>query len=263
MIGLELAKFLAVCLGLFSGWIIFQCLKSYRAHSNKSLKLLIPLLFLSLLGSVLLQSYREPIVKKISYQLSQEEFDAISPAQTKAKRMRVRLSQPFLDGPILLRPVYKQHFLGTVCLVAILLIGNRNKFGQNKPKVAPREKPTHKPLPNLDKGDVLARLNDLMQHQKLYNNPMLSLDELSSALDISKYHFSQLINQELGKNFYELINDYRVEEAKELMNDPNYDHFTLSSLGLEVGFNSKASFYRAFKRKTGTTPAFYKKQLKR
>lgn len=259
MIGLELARFLAVCLGFISGWAIFQFLRSDKNRTSKGLRLIVPILFLSFLGSVLIQSYREPIVKRISYRLSQDEFNALSQAPDEVKKMRIRVEMPH-NGPILLRPVYKEHLLGTVCLLAFLLIGNKNGLSK---KYGPKEKQTLKSLPNLDKNAVLVNLNDILKIDKLYTNPQLNLDTLAAALNISKYHLSQLINQELGKNFYELINDYRVEAAKKLMKDPNYNHLTLSSLGLEVGFNSKASFYRAFKRKTGSTPAAYKKELER
>ena len=71
---------------------------------------------------------------------------------------------------------------------------------------------------------------------------------------------SNAINQELGKNFFQLINEYRVEEVKERLKDSDNDHLKILSLAFEAGFNSKASFNRVFKSFTGQTPKDYKSE---
>jgi len=97
-----------------------------------------------------------------------------------------------------------------------------------------------------------------METHKSYRDPRLSLSDLSKAVDISERTISNAINQELGKNFFRLINEYRVEEMKERLKDPNNDHLKILSLAFEAGFNSKASFNRVFKSYTGLTPKEYK-----
>lgn len=267
MIALELARFLAICLGLISGWVIFQIVKPQLIHNHvvtkKQMLVLIPALAITLLGSVLLQVNREPQMKKISYRLTKEEAKSLNLDQSESRTMQIRRNQPD-DRLIFLQPVYKEHLLGTVLLLTVLLVGNRKNLNYrfSKQSASNNGNRTAKPLPNLNKDEVLANLHRVLKEDELYTNPLLNLDELATTLDVSKYHLSQLINQELGKNFYELVNDYRVDASKALMQSSNHDHLTLSALGLEVGFNSKASFYRAFKRKTGQTPAAYKKSLK-
>ena len=97
-----------------------------------------------------------------------------------------------------------------------------------------------------------------METNKLYRNPRLSLSDLSKVVDISERTISNAINQELGKNFFQFINEYRVNEIKEQLKNPNNDHLKILSLAFDVGFNSKASFNRVFKAYTGQTPKEYR-----
>lgn len=107
-------------------------------------------------------------------------------------------------------------------------------------------------------SDFVEKLDEIIRNQKLYKNPELSLTELSRAADISERAISNTINQELHKNFYQLINEYRVEEIKGLLQDPSNDHLKILSLAIDAGFNSKASFNRVFKQLTGQTPKEFK-----
>ena len=99
-----------------------------------------------------------------------------------------------------------------------------------------------------------------METNKLYRNPMLSLSDLSKVVDVSERVISNAINQELEKNFFQFINEYRVEEVKKRLKDPNNAHLKILSLAFDAGFNSKASFHRVFKSYTGQTPKDYKSE---
>ena len=75
-------------------------------------------------------------------------------------------------------------------------------------------------------------------------------------MNISSHELSRLINENLNSSFTEFINEYRVEEAKQLIAiNANY---TIEAIGNQSGFNSKSAFYKAFKTYTGTTPAKFK-----
>jgi AraC-like DNA-binding protein len=65
---------------------------------------------------------------------------------------------------------------------------------------------------------------------------------------------SRVINDGFGKNFFDFINTYRIEEFKRRADDPHYKNFTLLGIAYEVGFNSKSAFNRSFKKITGQTP---------
>ena len=97
---------------------------------------------------------------------------------------------------------------------------------------------------------------------KEYLNPNINLDTLSKTLNLSEGYISQQININSGMNFNDFINNYRVNNAKQILEDSDYDNYTIVSIGLESGFNSKSSFYTAFKKFTNKTPTQYKKDVR-
>jgi len=118
--------------------------------------------------------------------------------------------------------------------------------------------------PEIDLDSVrqeVDRIKALLQEEKPFLNPKLTLKELASRLDMPTSHLSYVTNEVLEMNFNDLVNSYRVDHVIDLMNDPKNRKLTLLSLGFEAGFNSKASFFRVFKKQTGQTPSEYLKQL--
>jgi AraC-like DNA-binding protein len=104
----------------------------------------------------------------------------------------------------------------------------------------------------------LAKLLHIMEAEKLFTNSELKLSDLAGKLDISPHHLSQIINEKLGQNFFEFINQYRIEEAKKYLRDAEKQNYTILSIALEAGFNNKASFNTAFKKHTGLTPSQFR-----
>jgi len=105
----------------------------------------------------------------------------------------------------------------------------------------------------------LYRLNDYMEREKAYLSPSLSLEELAKKLSIPRHHLSQVINEYFNKSFFDFINSYRIEEAKHYLLDLSNDFSTILEVSYEVGFNSKATFNRAFKKHTGMNPTEFKR----
>lgn len=105
------------------------------------------------------------------------------------------------------------------------------------------------------------KLTSYMKTSKPWLNPNLSLSKLASEMGISGHFLSQVINEKFGMNFFDFINDYRVEAFKEMSSDPKYSSFSLLGIAFECGFNSKSAFNRIFKQKTGITPSQYRKIL--
>ncbi|PTX63580.1 AraC-like DNA-binding protein [Kordia periserrulae] len=87
----------------------------------------------------------------------------------------------------------------------------------------------------------------------------LSLEQLSDELNISGGHLSKLINSCSEYNFSDYINSLRVHQAKVLLKDNDFDNYTIVAIGLECGFNSRSTFYTAFKKFTNLTPSEYRK----
>ena len=103
-------------------------------------------------------------------------------------------------------------------------------------------------------------LMDVTKTEKLYLDSELTLPNLASAADITSHQVSQVLNGQLGLNFFTFINNFRINYAKELMADTANDHLAIVDLAFEVGFKSKSSFYSAFKKATDLTPAQFRKQ---
>ncbi len=100
-------------------------------------------------------------------------------------------------------------------------------------------------------------IEKLMLADKLYENPELSITDLSKKFDTHSKKISQVINQGFGMNFNDFVNQYRVEAVITKMQEGEHLTKTLISLAFESGFNSKSTFYRAFKRTTTMSPNEY------
>lgn len=103
----------------------------------------------------------------------------------------------------------------------------------------------------------LRHLAAYMAHEKPYFDAELTLQKLASHLEIPEKQVSFLINHKLGKHFFDYINEFRIQEAQVLLTD-NMD-LTVLEILYQVGFNSKSSFYTAFKKLTNQTPTAYRK----
>lgn len=107
----------------------------------------------------------------------------------------------------------------------------------------------------------LEKLRRLMETEQPFLNSDLKLADLAAYLDMPPHHLSQIINQELGENFYEFVNQYRIDEAKKRLVDPANAHMTILAIALDAGFNNKSSFNRVFKKSTGMSPSAYIAQV--
>jgi AraC-like DNA-binding protein len=101
-------------------------------------------------------------------------------------------------------------------------------------------------------------LRESMQIQKSYLNENLSLSQLAKITGLNSNLISYILNQHLNKNFFDFVNEYRVEEVKHRLTDPAFQHLNVLGIALETGFNSKASFNRIFKKVTSLSPTEYK-----
>lgn len=106
------------------------------------------------------------------------------------------------------------------------------------------------------------KLELLCKEQHIYTDSTLNREKVAEKLGISAGYVSQIVNTITGDNFANYINNYRVEAVKEMISDPEYENYTLLTMGLESGFTSKTTFYKAFKKVTDQTPNEYKNTMK-
>jgi AraC-like DNA-binding protein len=116
-------------------------------------------------------------------------------------------------------------------------------------------------LTEKETSEYLKKLQSLMNNEKIFLKNDLKLGDVAEKLELPVYYVSQVINEKLGKNFYDFINEYRVDEVKKRFADTKYDNLTILAIGFDSGFNSKTAFYSAFKRNTGVIPSEFKKHL--
>ncbi|OEK03978.1 helix-turn-helix domain-containing protein [Roseivirga misakiensis] len=114
--------------------------------------------------------------------------------------------------------------------------------------------------PPLENGKkLLADVEHYMESDKPFLDPKLKLDDLAKQVNMSRHILSRILNEEYEHGFSHFIRNYRVNEAKRLIEVR--DELSLEGIGFEAGFNSKSAFFEAFKKVTSVTPAAYKKSI--
>ena len=111
-------------------------------------------------------------------------------------------------------------------------------------------------------NDLKEQLLQLLIRDKIYKKNNINLDILSQRLDTTRHNLSQVINEHFDLNFFNLINKYRIQEAKEIFKDDLNNNFNIIDVAYDVGFNNKVTFNKAFKEETNLTPSEYLKNLK-
>lgn len=109
--------------------------------------------------------------------------------------------------------------------------------------------------------EIAEKLNALCKNEKIYLDTKISIKVASEKIDVPAHHVSETLNRLLGQSFSDYINNYRIEEFKRLLVDPNYQNYSILGLAFEAGFNSKATFNASFKKFTKTTPSQYKAEI--
>lgn len=108
---------------------------------------------------------------------------------------------------------------------------------------------------------ILAKIRNEMGKKKYFTNNLASLSSLSKQINETVHHVSQVINEKTGKNFFELLAWYRIEEAKKIIKEDKESKIIIEELAEMVGYNSKSSFNTAFKKLTSKTPSEFRKTL--
>jgi putative ABC transport system permease protein len=120
-----------------------------------------------------------------------------------------------------------------------------------------------RPLPPAELKQKGTWLKKVVKENCYYEDPELGLGSLAEKLDLTPHELSRIINAVLKKSFNDFINEYRIAEVIQKMQNPVYDRLTLLGIAFDSGFNSKTTFSRAFRRMTGKTPGEYSSDLKK
>jgi len=109
-------------------------------------------------------------------------------------------------------------------------------------------------------GTYKKRLDEIMQSQNEYLRPDLTLPKLAQTIGCSVNILSQVINSGFGTSFFDYLNRYRIEHARELLARSDGQSNAILQIAFTVGFNSNSAFYSAFRKHVGMTPAQYRQQ---
>lgn len=110
---------------------------------------------------------------------------------------------------------------------------------------------------------MAKRLLELMVKDKPYLNPDCNLACLADALGVKPHLLSQVLNEKIGQTFYEFFNGYRVKKAHSMLEDPQYDSYSIAGIGEAAGFRSRSTFYASFRKAYGATPSQLKARRNR
>ncbi len=105
------------------------------------------------------------------------------------------------------------------------------------------------------------RLTTLMSQDKVFLDPDITLPKLAAMVDCSVNHLSQAVNSGFNMSFFDFLNSYRIDEAKNILLRCDAMSQSILDVSFAVGFNSNSAFYAAFKKATGQTPAQFRRAV--
>jgi AraC-like DNA-binding protein len=148
---------------------------------------------------------------------------------------------------------------GIILLMAVIIAWRvfRNRLARSRPV------PKKALLATAEAESAKAALLHLLEVEKIFRDETLTLPSLADKLKVSPHELSWLLNEEIRLSFPALISRYRVEDVKSRFSDLASNDISILQAALDAGFNTKASFNRAFKKSTGMTPSQFKKSLPR
>lgn len=134
----------------------------------------------------------------------------------------------------------------------------REQFNETRQKT---EKTSSLKISNEKCKQIQIDLENYMKNEKPYIHPDFRIGEAAKATGYGLHEISHVLNTELNSNFSDYINSYRIEELMRMMSESLYEKYNLSAIAEKCGFNSKTTFYRAFKKYKGISPSEYFKKI--
>ena len=116
-------------------------------------------------------------------------------------------------------------------------------------------------LTTADSVQLFDSIKELFEKDQVYHDPDLKVQDLAQKLGVTNHNISQSLNEAADMSFYNFVNEYRLKDFQQLLADPEKRKFTILALGMESGFNSKASINRIFKKQLGETPKEYQQRM--
>jgi AraC-like DNA-binding protein len=144
-----------------------------------------------------------------------------------------------------------------------MVVKNSSFFGQPQFFLQfPGVKYERSSLSEQEKASIHQKILKEMEVNRYHTRNLASLSDLAHTISESSHHVSQVINEVMGKGFFEMLAWYRVEEAKRIIRADRETKLTVEDIAEQVGYNSKSSFNTVFKKQTGQTPSEFRRSAK-
>ena len=121
------------------------------------------------------------------------------------------------------------------------------------------QKYADKKLDSAEAQLIIGKLKRAMTEKELFKNPNLKVNDLAKEINVSGHQLSQVLNDNIEKNFTLFVNEYRINEACKILSENT--NLTIDAIGDEVGFNAKSTFFSTFKKIKGMTPSVYQQSI--
>ena len=155
---------------------------------------------------------------------------------------------------------YTSYIVGALSFSFIFLLSFLLMFFKfNRSNSSTKIKYGDKQISNEEVSDSLLKLEQLMEEQELFKNPNITMPQVAKRLGMSSPKFSQLLNEKLHKSFTVYINEFRISLAKQYLTAQPKNK--VEDIAEQCGFNSSSTFYSAFKKHTGFTPAKFREKF--
>lgn len=155
---------------------------------------------------------------------------------------------------------YTSYILGAFSFSFVLYLSGLLIFFKRKKDFTvsiKKEKYSNNQINETEVKQLIEKIKVALEEEKIFKNPNLTLPILAKKINTRPQLLSQLLNNNLNKSFSQFINEYRIEEAKHLLESNS--NLKIEIIAETCGFNSNSTFYTAFKKITNTTPAKYTK----
>ncbi len=231
---------------------------------------------------VLKDSFENEKVKKDIYNLEIKYQTAEKEKENQKLQYKNKLQETKIAEGKKIRNIYLLVLISAFIFILIIFIQLRKKDNAYKFLVkknnelaekeqelkAVKEKLTHsaaekrEPVYNDEKKkELLIKIEKEFDENKIYKED-ISLKKLAEKLNSNTSYLSGIFNTVYKKSFSDFVNEYRIKEATELFNNPDFNKISTDAVGLEAGFNTGNTFVRAFKKHIGVTPSYYRKHNK-
>jgi len=117
-------------------------------------------------------------------------------------------------------------------------------------------------IPADKKSELLNELERKLIQEKKYLQSNLTLEKLASEMEISSKYLSALVHWHYQTTFPNFINQLGISEARRILADENFHHYSIEGIAKTVGFSSKSTFHVAFKKLTGLTPSYFRETVR-